>query len=237
MAPSHEFLNPACKPRTLDTFWVRRQILFALRDQLPSFSGTILDIGCGRMPYKSMLLSAPSRAERYLGLDLEDDTTYKGGADLKWDGRKIPMEDNQVEVALATEVLEHCPEPTVVLAEAFRVLKPGGIFFFTVPFLFPLHDVPHDEYRYTPFAMERFLSAAGFTDIQIRSLGGWDASLGQLLGLWVRRRGMRWPLRAALSVLLLPLVRVLLWMDSPPSSFPESQMITGLSGTAVKPKR
>ena len=97
------------------------------------------------------MLSAPSRVEKYIGLDLKDNIYQK--PDVEWDGRTIPLADNSIDCALAMEVLEHCPEPEVVLREALRVLKPGSSLFLTVPFVWPLHDVPHDEYRYTPFAL------------------------------------------------------------------------------------
>jgi len=74
------------------------------------------------------------------------------------------------------------------MKEIWRVLKPGGILFFTVPFLWNLHEIPYDEYRYTPFALKRHLTQSGFNEIEIKAMGGWDAALAQMLGLWVRRR-------------------------------------------------
>jgi SAM-dependent methyltransferase len=228
----HEFLNPICSAGTLDKFLIRQRILMALCAQLHEFKGTVLDIGSGTMPYKSLVLSPPSRAERYFGLDLKDNIYQR--PDLEWDGEKLPLEDNSVDCVLATEVLEHCPDVDVVLRESQRALKPDGLFFFTVPFLWPLHDVPHDEYRYTPFSLARHLRDAGFTSIKLRPLGGWDASLAQMLGLWVRRRPMSSRIRRILSALALPIIRFLVSSDRLPQEFGESCMITGLSGTARK---
>ncbi len=234
MSEFGDFLKPQCIPSKLDIFAVRQAILDALHFHLKDFSGTLLDIGCGYMPYKQLILKPPSHVQKYIGLDLKDNTYQK--PDLEWDGCTIPLSDNSVDCALATEVLEHCPEPELLMREALRVLKPGGLLFFTVPFLWPLHDVPHDEYRYTPYSLERHLRNVGFEQINLKALGGWDASLAQMIGLWVRRRLMRFPRkRAVLSRLVLPLIWLLTKLDQPPTEFYESCMITGLSGTAIKP--
>ena len=148
--------------------------------------------------------------------------------------KPMPLAAASVDCALATEVFEHCPEPELVMREINRVLKPGGLLFLTVPFLWPLHEVPHDEYRYTPFALERHLRKSGFDSIQLQALGGWDASLAQMLSLWVRRRPFTPLKRRLLTVLTIPIVRFLLRYDYRPSMFGESTMITGLSGTACK---
>jgi SAM-dependent methyltransferase len=229
----HEFLNPLSLPTTLDIFVARRGILEALRLELQKFNGTVLDVGCGYMPYKSLILAPPSRAESYIGLDLKDNIYQR--PDVEWDGHNMPFKNNSVDCALATEVFEHCPDPEIVMCEILRVLKPGGFLFFTVPFLWPLHCVPHDEYRYTPFALKRHLQNSGFEQITLNPLGGWDASLAQMLGLWALRRPMSSRKRAILSRLALPVIRFLVRRDCPPKEFNESCMITGLSGTATKP--
>ena len=214
---------------------MRRAILEALCSQLQDLYGVVLDIGCGYMPYKSLVLAPPSRAERYIGLDLKDNIYQK--PDLEWDGRNIPLEDCSVDCALATEVFEHCQDPEIVMCESLRVLKPGGLLFFTVPFLWPLHNVPHDEYRFTPFALERHLRNSGFGQIKLKALGGWDASLAQMIGLWARRRPMSPYKRAILSRLALLAIRYLTKRDRPPQTFAENSMITGVAGTATKPTR
>jgi SAM-dependent methyltransferase len=135
---------------------------------------------------------------------------------------------------MATEIFEHCPDPTAVMAEAFRVLRPGGVLFLTVPFLWPLHDLPHDEYRFTPASLERHLRAAGFDEVKLRAQGGWDASLAQMIGLWARRRPMGRAMRGIVSCLAVPMVRWLTSRDRPPTDLSRNGMITGLAGTAVK---
>ncbi|MFC4478224.1 class I SAM-dependent methyltransferase [Flavobacterium chungangensis] len=226
---------PYCK-ENLDRYYIRTSILNALNENLKRFSGEILDIGCGKMPYKDYILKN-SNATKYTGLDIEDALVYDSEVkpDFTWNGINMPFENNSFDCAFGTEVLEHCPEPEIILKELHRVLKEEAIFFFTVPFLWNLHEVPHDEYRYTPFSLQRHLENSGFKDIEIKALGGWHASLAQMLGLWVRRAPMSAKKRKILSSVLKPLILFLIKKDKNFTiNFKEGQMITGLYGIAKK---
>lgn len=230
------FINIPFTKENLDRYYIRTSIFNALKEALPKLKDNLLDIGCGKMPYKSYILEN-SMVSSYKGLDIESaleyDSTIK--PDFTWDGKIMPFENNSFDCAFGTEVLEHCPEPEIVLKEVFRVLKPEGVFFFTVPFLWNLHEVPHDEYRYTPFSLARHLENSGFSKIEIEATGGWHAAMAQMLGLWVRRSAITNTKRKWLSMLLKPVIYSLIKMDKAGKvTFTEGQMITGLYGTARK---
>lgn len=228
-----EYTAPSLTCRSLDIYVRRCGILRAVTEASTLFSGTLLDVGCGWMPYRETVL-ALGAVEKYLGLDLEGSDMYRSTPDLTWDGSTIPLSDHSVDCAIATEVLEHCPEPEVVLQEIHRVLTPGGILFFTVPFLWPMHDMPHDHYRFTPFSLERFLLKAGFTEVRLKPQGGWDESLAQMLGLYLRRRPMPAVVRAIASLFALPVISVLSRLSPRERSFSQTPMPAGICGTARK---
>lgn len=232
-----DYLTPRCTPSTLDSYGNVRLLLEALRRDLGNMKGEVLDVGCGRMPYKTLILSEPSRATKYIGMDIPNGNY--GEPDVVWDGRAIPLSDCSVDTAILTEVLEHCPDAAAVLREVYRVLRPNGFLFLTVPFVWPIHCVPHDEFRYTPFSLRRILEDVGFSSSSIEATGGRHAVLGVILGLWVRRR----PLTSRVHVLTKILLSFLLWpviwslveIDKRPENLEESTLFVGLSVSAHKP--
>lgn len=231
-----DFINIQYTKYNLDRYYIRMSILKAFTSCLSKMNGKLLDIGCGKMPYKEYILTN-SNVSDYVGLDIENALIYdvEIKPDYTWNGKVMPFENDSFDCAFGTEVLEHCPEPEMVLKEVLRVMKPNGVFFFTVPFLWNLHEVPHDEYRYTPFSLERHLRNSGFKEIEIRATGGWHAAMAQMLGLWVRRSAMGSMKRNFLSIVLKPIIKYLIELDKPEQIvFKEGQMITGLYGIARK---
>ena len=209
------FLNSQLAPDFVDLYIVRTAIKKALDNHLPLFHGTLIDVGCGQMPYREYILTSQPLIEKYIGLDFaQGKYADLKKPDLTWNGTTIPLKDASVDCAMATEVLEHCHDPLITLKEIRRVLKPDGAFFITVPFLWPLHDTPHDHYRYTPFSLARLLAEAGFEDVEINALGGWNASLAQMIGLWLKRAPMPDEMRQQMVSQLFPLYKQLVVLDT-----------------------
>lgn len=226
---ANDFINIPFSIENLDKYFIRTSIFNAIKNAIPYFKGSLLDVGCGQMPYRDYILTN-SNVEKYSGLDIEAAIEYNSDIkpDYTWNGISMPFDDCSFDTLIATEVLEHCPTPSIILDEMFRVLKPDAYIFFTIPFLWNLHEVPHDEYRYTPFSMNRLLTNAGFKDISISAGGGWNASLAQMLGLWVKRSGLSKRKEKILSVILKPIIKFLLKKDSQLTTFCEGQMIPNL---------
>jgi SAM-dependent methyltransferase len=69
--------------------------------------------------------------------------------DMTCDISSLPFKDNSVDMILNSAVLEHVPDPEQVVAEIFRVLKPGGIVYCFFPFMQGFHASPYDFSRRT----------------------------------------------------------------------------------------
>jgi SAM-dependent methyltransferase len=132
-----------------------------LKVMLPRCQGTVLDVGCGAQPYRSLL--HPS--VRYIGIDRStaaDEFGYRVPETRSFEGTRWPIDDASIDTVMATETLEHVSRPEVFLAEAHRVLKPGGWMLLTVPFAARWHYIPHDYWRFTPSGLRSLLNDAGF---------------------------------------------------------------------------
>lgn len=226
------FVNIDVGPDNLDRWIARKGILEALGRALPLLHGSLLDIGCGKMPYRREILKN-SKVSSYTGLDLEDALVYDPDIhpDVVWDGSEIPLPDRSFDCAIATEVLEHVTDIDLLLREIHRILIPGGVFFFTTPFIWPYHETPHDCQRWTALGLQSHLRAAGFHDDSIVSQGNWYSSLAQMIGLWGARAPMPRIFRTAIRYPLFLLQRILIRFDG--DSLPvENSMPRCICGTA-----
>lgn len=124
---------------------------------LPTFSGLILDVGCGDSPYRHLLNNSKTD---YRGLDIETSGNfqYANPNVVKFDGIKIPFESASADGVICTEVLEHVRRPNDFVKELYRVLKPGAPAVVTVPWSARFHYIPHDYFRYTPSALSDLFS-------------------------------------------------------------------------------
>jgi SAM-dependent methyltransferase len=97
--------------------------------------------------------------------------------------KKFPLPDKTADVVTMLAVLEHLPKPERVVKEAFRILKPGGVFLVTVPsqmsepileFLAKIGLVrdemidQHETY-FTHELLRKVAKEAGFKEVEVNS--------------------------------------------------------------------
>jgi len=176
-------------------------VLRDLRDYLEQFRTDaplqVLDYGAGNSPYRALFPNAIYKRADYLeypGIDYMTDA----------DGRVAEVAE-RFDLILSTQVAEHLANPACYLAEAFRLLKPGGRLIVTTHGVWEDHGAPYDFQRWTAVGLARDLAKAGFTQIETTKL---TASRRAYLLLWLRasaetggaatplgrllRRGLRW---------------------------------------------
>lgn len=170
--------------------------------------GTVLDVGCGAQPYRSLLYPA----DRYIGIDIAEAQSHFGydAPDTNYYAGDVwPIADASVDLVLCTETLEHVREPGVFLAEAARVTKQGGGLLLTVPFSARWHFIPHDYWRFTPSSLVDLLEGHGFAEVAVYARGdhvtvACDKAMGLIRPLLLPTG------RGALAALVLRLIGLLL---------------------------
>jgi SAM-dependent methyltransferase len=190
-SPPEEFIVPL----------LRARIEATLLADLSSTPRIVLDVGCGRQPFRH-LLEGPGSV--YVGTDVTQ--TPEGTVDVVAAiDAPLPKEllaRSPFDFILCTEVLEHVADWGAAFANLATLLKPGGRVLLTCPHFFRLHEEPYDFWRPTLHALEHYARASDLTVVRQEAAGdGWDV-LGTLLASCVaapRRPGL-WPRLACRGV-------------------------------------
>jgi SAM-dependent methyltransferase len=135
--------------------------------QLPAHArGALLDLGCGKVPLYAAY--APHVVE-ITCVDWAPGEYIDQSCDLS---QPLPFEPDRFDTIILSDVLEHMPEPELLWREMTRVLAPGGKIIMNVPFYYSVHAHPHDYYRYTNFALERFVKLNALELVCLEPVGG-----------------------------------------------------------------
>jgi len=133
-------------------------------------TGKLLDLGCGKVP---LYLAYKEYITDSICVDWENTLHKNEYLDFECDLTKdLPFEDNEFNTIILSDVLEHIPQPENLWKEMFRILSTDGKLILNVPFYYWIHEQPHDYYRYTEFALKRFVDDSGLTLVQLECIGG-----------------------------------------------------------------
>ena len=187
-------------PEPLDSLGITRRL--ELLDEIRPLRGErILDMGCGNGSYTERLLDG---FDRVTGVEVEEvrldefrrriaDRPDADRLDLRLESAEAVSDpDGSYDAVIAIETLEHVVDHEKAAAEAFRLLRPGGALYITVPnrgfpfethsfmirgterrskwypfvpWIRPLHRRISTARNYRPTDLRTLLEGVGFTEV------------------------------------------------------------------------
>lgn len=141
------------------------------QEYLPLYAkGNLIDLGCGKVPlyetYKRHIVHNTC-------VDWENTFHKNPFIDVSSNlNDPLPFPNDEFDTILLSDVLEHISEPDKLWFEMARILKTDGRLILNVPFYYKIHEMPHDYYRYTEFALRRFAEKSGLKVLMLKPMGG-----------------------------------------------------------------
>ncbi len=170
----------------MKTAWSIEPILQKWRIQavwprLPK-KGVHVDVGCDDPPV--LLKKLEPYIEKGVGLDIVvKDKQLRKLQILHQDlQKKINLPSGFADSVTMLAVLEHVKYPAEIVTEIYRILKPGGVFLFTVPsprlkYILPLlgnlgfvrkEMIDQHENYFTLVRLEKMLAKSGYVNVKVR---------------------------------------------------------------------
>lgn len=188
-----------------------------LLEYAPYYRGILVDLGCGEAPYKDFFLQF---AKQYVGIDWSN-TYHNSQASIISDLNKhIDLPDHYADTIVSLSVMEHLYEPQIFLKESYRILRMDGVMILQVPWMWWIHEAPHDYFRYTPYGLKFLFENAGFEDIKVQPMSGffsmWILKMNYFSLRWIKKPS--WKSNVIKFCLLKPLwyigQKLAPWLDS-----------------------
>lgn len=131
------------------------------------------------MPARTWLAG---RFTDYFGVDLAD-SPYLGGVRPTAIARaeELPFRPASFDTVLGMSVITYLPEPSRLIEEAWRVLKPGGTLVLDFPQQLPPGEPLRSYFRFSPFGARLLLERAGFEVVDMIPIGGLWTHVGMSL--------------------------------------------------------
>ena|ERR1043165_2683202 len=134
----------------------------------------VLTVGAAGDVHKLLVEHAQQQAFSVTSFDIDQ----KYQPDILGDICTYEFGERTYDVVVLSEVLEHVHSPHLAIKNIYRLLGNGGRLILTAPFIFPIHERPHDYFRYTRYGLEFLLSE--FKDVNIRERNSWAEAINVL---------------------------------------------------------
>jgi hypothetical protein len=130
---------------------------------------TVLELGSGNCPIYPLIAM---HANQYTTLDWPNSQHSTDYIDITHDLNTDILLDKFYDVIVAFDVMEHIYNVDTFLNTISKNLSKDGLTVISIPFLYWIHEDPHDYNRFTKFYLKRKLSEFGFVQVEINVYGG-----------------------------------------------------------------
>ncbi|MBK9553515.1 MAG: class I SAM-dependent methyltransferase [Saprospiraceae bacterium] len=188
---------------------------------------TVLTVGSGGDIGDCIFKFADKNGFNVISLDLDEARK----PDVLGDICTTVLPSSKYDVVVICEVLEHLHSPHLALDNIYNSLKPGGKLIVSAPFCLPIHDMPHDYFRFTRFGLELLLKR--FKQVTITERNTYFEAIDVI---WMRIIMDNPSINAYISGLILPFIY---YLKRPITLFlgrliPLKGLTTGYIATAIK---
>jgi SAM-dependent methyltransferase len=132
--------------------------------RLARHTGTVVDLGCGAMPYRPLF---ETRGFRYIGCDIDPSAPVPITP-----GQPVPLADGSAAAVVSFQVLEHVWDLDWYLGECRRLLHPDGHLLLSTHGNWLYHPHPTDFRRWTRDGLCSELETRGFIVEQMAAIMG-----------------------------------------------------------------
>lgn len=154
--------------------------LDAYRDAIATYArGHLADFGCGKVPFYGLYrglvdeitcIDWPGSVHKSDHVDIYADLNCPTG-----------IAPSSFDTIISSSVLEHIWKHDIFWDEMVRTTRPGGHIILSVPFVYWLHEEPHDYFRWTRHALHKACEECGLTIVHLAPYGGGPDVLADLL--------------------------------------------------------
>lgn len=134
--------------------------------------GSLLDIGCGPVPYyqvyrplvdEVVCLDHPQGIHGVMHVDVPHDLNTED---------QLPFPDERFDTVLATDMLPQMKRPELFMREVSRILKPGGKAIVSTTFVNWMGEYPNEYMHVSGPGLRSTAESAGLQMIHLESFGG-----------------------------------------------------------------
>lgn len=140
--------------------------------------GVLLDLGARNKPYYEIFQEETSK---YVALDIDPHSQV----DVYGDCLALPFKDNSFDTILMTQVLNDVYHIEKAVSEIKRVLRRRGCLILTESQSTGLHDVPHDYFRFSKFALAKLMARVGLKVELLEPRCGTLAMIGETMSSFI----------------------------------------------------